>query len=537
MAPARIKLVLSEVDQDLFDNLSVILGSDYFSTFDPAEYVTAESPVDRKRTLSTWAGEILPATEHNPVLIFNLRPGVKFHDGHVLDADDVRFTYDAIMDPKNLSPRVSDYEPVKSVEVLDPLKVRIVYKRLYSPAIGTWAMGILPQHLLNAEALKKEALDSGKDPETYSMRQSRFNRQPIGCGPFTFREWKSDQFISLSAFEDYWEGPPNYKRYVMRIIPDLLTQEMEFYAGTLDSYNVQPHQVKRLTDDPRFQSFSGTSFGYTYIGYNMLRPPFDDVRVRRALGMAIDVNKIIDYVLYGQGEDITGPFVKQTDYYDHKIPPLPYDPQKALKLLQEAGFKRNKAGWLERDGKPFQFTLITNSGNDIRKAVLAIAQDAWRQIGIDVRTDLLEWSVFIQERVDKKDFDAVVLGWQMGITPDLYQIWHSSQTHPYQLNFVSFKNKRADELIIKIRREYNHAKQVAYCHELHQIIAWEQPYTFLYVGKWTAVLDKRVVIKDVDEDGGMLYKKIKPTKTGSYTFHFNKWIKVPNMPEMTTEGW
>ncbi|HKI48856.1 MAG TPA: ABC transporter substrate-binding protein, partial [Desulfobacteria bacterium] len=401
----------------------------------------------------------------------------------------------------------------------------------------TWAMGILPQHLLNGEALKKEALGLGKDPVAYSMRQSRFNRQPIGCGPFTFREWKSDQFISLNAFEAYWEGPPNYKRYVMRIIPDLLTQEMEFYAGTLDAYNVQPHQVKRLTDDPRFQSFSGTSFGYTYIGYNMLRPPFDDVRVRRALGMAIDVSKIIDYVLYGQGEDITGPFVKQTDYYDHKIPPLPYDPEGALKLLQEAGFKKNKAGWLEKGGKPFQFTLISNSGNDIRKAVLAIAQDAWRQIGIDVRTDLLEWSVFIQERVDKKDFDAVVLGWQMGITPDLYQVWHSSQTHPYQLNFVSFKNKRADELIIKIRREYNHEKQVAYCHELHKIIAHEQPYTFLYVGKWTAVLDKRVVIKDFDEDGNMLYKKIKPTKTGSYTFHFNKWIKVPNMPEMSTEGW
>ena len=489
-APARIKLVLSEVDQDLFNNLSVILGNDYFSTFDSAKFVTAEPSV-AETTLSTWAREILPATEHNPVLIFNLRPNVKFHDGSAFDADDVRFTYEAIMNPKNLSPRVSDYEPVKSVEVPDPLKVRIVYRRLYSPAISSWAMGILPEHLLNAEALKKEARALGKDPESFSMRESRFNRHPVGCGPFTFQEWKSDQFISLKAFEDYWEGAPNYKRYVMRIIPDLLTQEMEFYAGTLDSYNVQPHQVKRLADDPRFQSFSGTSFGYTYIGYNMLRPPFDDVRVRRALGMAIDVNKIIDYVLYGQGEDITGPFVKQTDYYDHKIPPLPYDPQRALKLLGEAGFKRNKEGWLERDGKPFQFTLITNSGNDIRKAVLTIAQNAWRQIGIDVRTDLLEWSVFIRERVDKRDFDALVLGWQMGINPDLYQIWHSSQTHPYQLNFVSFKNKRADELIIKIRREYNHAKQVDYCHELHEIIAHEQPYTFLFVGKWTAVLDKR----------------------------------------------
>ncbi len=535
-APARIKLVLSEVDQDLFKHLSIILGSDYFSTFNPTQYLTAGSPVDEK-ILSTWVKEILPAMEHNPVLVFHLRPHVKFHDGHVFDANDVRFTYEAIMNPKNLSPRVSDYEPVKSVEVLGPLKIKIVYKRLYSPAIGTWAMGILPEHLLNSEALKKEALALGKDPETFSIRQSRFNRHPIGCGPFTFREWKSDQFIRLNAFKDYWEGLPNYKRYVMRIIPDLLTQEMEFYAGTLDAYNVQPHQVKRLKEDPRFQSFSGTSFGYSYIGYNMRKPPFDDVRVRRALGMAIDVTKIIDYVLYGQGEDITGPFVKQTDYYDHKIPPLPYDPEGALKLLQEVGYQRNEAGWLEKDGKPFQFTLISNSGNDIRKAILAIAQDAWKQIGIDVRTDLLEWSVFIQERVDKRDFDALVLGWVMGIDPDLYQIWHSSQTHPYQLNFVGFKNKRADDLIIKIRREYDHEKQVAYCHELHKIIAQEQPYTFLYVGKWTAVLDRRVVIKDVDKDGAMLYKKIKPTKTGSYTFHFNKWIKVPNMPQLSTEGW
>ena len=535
-APARIKLILSEVDQDLFAHLSMVLGGDYFATFDPEKYLAPESPLDEK-TLSAWAKEILPATEHNPVLIFHLRPHIKFHDGHVLDAGDVQFTYEAIMDPKNLSPRVSDYEPVKSVEALDPLTVRVVYKRLYSPAFGTWGMGILPEHLLNSEALNKEALALGKNPESFSMRQSLFNRKPIGCGPFTFLEWKSDQFISLNAFEDYWEGPPNYKRYVMRIIPDLLTQEMEFYAGTLDAYNVQPHQVKRLKEDPRFQSFSGTSFGYSYIGYNMKRPPFDDVRVRKALGMAIDVNKIIDYVLYSQGENITGPFVKQTDYYDHRIPPLPYDPEGALELLREAGFKRNKDGWLERNGKPFQFTLISNSGNDIRKAILAIAQDAWKQIGIDVRTDLLEWSVFIQERVDKRDFDALVLGWVMGIDPDLYQIWHSSQTHPYQLNFVSFKNPEADDLIVKIRREYDHEKQVAYCHALHKIIAREQPYTFLFVGKWTAVLDRRVVIKHVDEDGVMLYKKIKPTKTGSYTFHFNKWIKVPNMPQLSTEGW
>jgi ABC-type transport system substrate-binding protein len=535
MAPTRIKLVLHEVDQDLFQNLSNILGKGYFSSFDGGGGLRFDHDVGETKR-AEYAREILPATEHNPIVVFKLRPNVRFHDGHIFDAQDVRFTYEAIMNPKNLSPRISDYEPVKKVEVVDPLTVRIVYKRLYSPALGTWSMGILPEHLLNDEALQAEAIARGKDQKKFTMRESRFNRHPIGCGPFVFQEWKSDQYIILDRFDEYWEGTPNYRRYVYRIIPDPLTQEMEFYAGTVDSYAVQPHQVQRLENDPTYQHFSGLSLGYTYIGYNMRRKPFDDPRVRRALGMAIDVDKIIKYVLYGQGERITGPFVKQTDYYNNRIKPIPYDPQGALKLLAEAGWKRNKEGWLEKNGKRLQFTLITNKGNNLRNAILATAQDAWKQIGIDVRTDVLEWAVFIQERVDKADFDAVVLGWQMGIEPDLYQIWHSSQTHHYQLNFVGFKNPEADDLIIKIRQEYDHERQMAYCHQLHEIIAEEQPYTFLYVTKWTAVLDKRIVIKETDAKGKIVYKKITPTKTGTYTFYFNKWIKLPEAPVFSAEG-
>ena len=534
-APARIKLTLKQVDQHLFQNLSTILGEDYFSAFDGEKYLRVNQDIGQEKR-AEYAKEILPSTEHNPIVIFELRPSVKFHDGHVFDANDVKFTYEAIMNPKNLSPRIADYEPVKEVEVVDPLTVRIVYKRLYSPALGTWGMGVLPEHLLNEEALRDEAIRLGKDPEKFSMRQSSFNRNPIGCGPFVFREWKSDRYIILDSFDKYWEGPPNYRRFVYRIIPDLLTQEMEFYAGTVDSYGVQPHQVQRLKHDPKYQGFSGVSFGYTYIGYNMRREPFNDRRVRMALSMAIDVDKIIKYVLYGQGEGITGPFVKQTDYYNHSIKPVPYDPEDALRLLEEAGWRRNKEGWLEKDGKRFQFTLITNSGNDLRKAALAIAQDAWRQIGIDVRTDLVEWAVFIQERVNKLDFDALILGWGMGIEPDLYQIWHSSQTNPHQLNFVGFKNSEADDLIIKIRREYDHERQVAYCHRLHEIIAREQPYTFLYVGKWTAVLDKKIVIKETDAQGNVVYKKIEPTKTGDFTFYFNKWIKLPEAPSFALDG-
>ncbi len=535
-APPAIKLVLKQVDQDLFAHLGSLLGKGFFEDFDAAQYIEAGSPLEKKR-LAAYAAELLPAVEHNPIIEFHLRSGVKFHDGRVFDADDVRFTYEAVVNPKNLSPRIADYEPVKTLEVIDPLTVRIVYKRLYSPALGTWAIGMLPEHLLNEEVLEKEALRLGKNPTMFTMRQSAFNRHPVGCGPFVFREWKSDQYIQLDRFDEYWEGAPDYHKYFYRIIPDLLTQEMEFYAGTLDVYGggspphgIPPHQIERFQNDPRFQTISDTAFGYTYIGYNMRRAPFDDVRVRRALSMAIDVDKIIKYVLYGQGERITGPFVKQTDYYNQAIAPIPYDPAGALNLLEQAGWKRNRNGWLEKDGRRFEFTLITNSGNDSRKSILAIAQDAWKQIGIDVRTDLLEWSVFIEERVDKADFDAVILGWVMSVDPDLYQIWHSSQTHPYQLNFVGFENQQADDLIIKIRQEYDHEKRVRYCHRLHAIIAREQPYTFLFVRKWTTALDKRIVIREVDARGEVSYKKITPTRTGLYDFDFNRWVKLDRVP-------
>jgi len=533
--PARIKLALDHVDQTIFETLTHLLGQGYFKSLRPDQYLATDQPIDQA-TLSTWATELLPATEHNPIIQFDLRPNVRFHDGHEFDAFDVKFTYDAIMNPKNISPRIADYEPVKTVEVIDPLKIKVVYKRLYSPAIGTWGMGILPEHLLNDEALTAEAESRGLDPQVFCLRDSRFNRHPIGCGPFVFRQWKSDQYIALDRFDQYWEGAPHYQSYIFRIVPDLLTQEMEFYAGTIDNYGVQPHQVERLQHDPRYQHFSGTAFGYTYIGYNLRRKPFDDPRVRQALGMAIDINQIIEYLLHGQGERITGPFVTQTDFYNQQLALVPYDPEGAQALLQEAGWMRNADGWCEKDGQRLQFTLITNSGNDLRKAILAIAQDAWKRIGIEVQTDLLEWSVFIQERVNKLDFDALILGWQMGIEPDLYQIWHSSQTNPYELNFVGFKNQKADELIIKIRQEYNHTKQVAYCHQLHEIIAREQPYTFLYVGKWSAILDKRIFIKEVEDNGSIVYKKITPTNTGSYTFHFNQWIKLAQMPNLTPEG-
>ncbi|MEC7640770.1 MAG: ABC transporter substrate-binding protein [Nitrospinota bacterium] len=536
--PDRLRFTLKKIDQDFFDPIEKLLGEKYFSKFPYEKFI---QPIDtaHQQLLRPHYGKILQVTEHNPVIIFDLRQGVYFHDGHEFDAGDVLFTYKAIMDPKNTSPRRSDYEPVKSSKVLGPYKIRFIYKRLFSPAINSWFMGILPEHLLNNQMLKTEAEQrnlSNKKKENFSIRDSRFNRNPIGTGPFVFKEWQADDKIRLIRNERYWEAPPQYHEYILRIIPDPLTQEMEFYAGAVDNYGVQPHQVARFKTEEKYQSFSSVGYFYSYIGYNMRNPLFQSAEVRQALGMAIDVDEIIEHILYGEGERVTGPYPKITDWYDPSVKPIPYDPKAALKILNRLGWKKNSQGWLEKDGRIFEFNLITNNGNPVRKNIMTIAQNSWKKLGIKCNTQLFEWAVFLKDFINSGKFDATVLGWSMGIDPDVYQIWHSSQSGPRQLNFVGYKDPEADRLIVRIRREYDKENQIKLTHKLHRIIARDQPYTFLYVAKATQLLDKKIVLVHRQEDGKETYQQIYPTKGGDIRFYFNKWRKLKMVPQVSSAG-
>ena len=535
--PERVVFSLRRVDQDFFQRLVPIIGDRYLAHFPYERYVAFHEPVEStvKARLFAQLPERFPVAEHNPVIDFHLRQGVRFHDGRSLTARDVKFTYDAIMNPKNLSPRTADFEPIKHVEIIDDHTVRVVYKRLFSPALNAWTMGILPEHLLNANALETEMRARGLSAaarEAFGMRDSRFNRRPVGSGRFRFVEWQSDEFIHLRRNDDYWEGPAEYRDYYMRIVPDLLTQEMEFRSGAVDYYGAQPHQVVRYKDDPAYQSFSSLGFGYTYIGYNHRRPLFADPDVRRALGMAMNVEDFVTYILYGEGERITGPYPPNTQWYDPAVAPLPYNPAAARALLEAKGWRLNADGWLEKDGKVFEFNLITNSGNPLRKNIMTIAQNAWKKIGVKCNTQYFEWAVFLKDFINTADFDAVVLGWSMGIDPDLYQLWHSSQTGPQQLNFVGYRNPLADELIVRIRREYDLDVQRKLARRLHRLIADEQPYTFLYAPLSTRVLDKKIVLVHKRGDGSESYEKIYPIPSGDIAFHFHQWRKLELTPEL-----
>lgn len=526
--PARVVFELTRIDPRFFERITPVLGPEYGRRLTADRLVSVEP--QRLRGAALALSELPAVLMHQPVITFDLRRGVRFHDGHELDAHDVEFTYRAIMEPKNLSPRTSDFEPIDRVEVLDSHRIRIVYKRLFSPAVNAWTMGILPAHRLDAAALAREADSlqlSTEKRRSFGLRDSAFNRAPIGTGPFKFTNWESDEQIHLVRNDDYRDEPAQFEHFHFRVIPDSITEEIEFRTGAIDTYAPRPHQVDRFARDPTYLAFSTLSSGYTYIGYNIRRESFTDPRVRRALGMAINADEIIEFVLYGQGEPTTGPYPKNTPWYDHDVSPLPYDPAAALAMLNEAGYRRGTGGWLEKDGKRLEFNLITNNGNPLRKAVLSIAQNAWARIGIKCNTQVFEWAVFLKDFINPGDFDAVILGWRMGIDPDLYQLWHSSQTGENQLNFVGYESEEADEIITTLRATYDREEQIRLAHALHRLIARDQPYTFLYAPQATRVLDRKIVM--VEPDGSLA--PTRASRSGDLFYHFTLWKKIAHAPQ------
>ncbi|HET7539365.1 MAG TPA: peptide-binding protein [Polyangiaceae bacterium] len=531
--PERVKIRLSKVESQLFRQLEPVLGESYFRDYPFTDRFKLKKPELLGRVREKFP-ELLGIAEHNPIVTFYLQPNVRWHDGVPFTADDVKFTYEALVNPKNASPRASAFNTIKSVEVENELTARVTYKRLFSPAIIEWQMGIIPRHLLDDAALRREQARSSLSQDAranFSVRNSAFNRTPVGTGPFRFVEWRPDQFIHLQRNEDYWGKKPEYREVFFRVIPDYLTMELEFQAGALDRYDALPHQAVRYRKDPAYHVLAKRRGYYSYICYNTRRPLFQDARVRRALGMAIDVDSIIKYALSGEGKRSTGPFYSITPFYDRTVKPLPYDPAGALQLLTQAGWKRNARGMLEKDGKPFEFTLVTNNGNPQRKAIMTIAQEAWRKLGIDCKIQSFEWTVFIEDFAHKLNFDAIVLAWVGAeINPDKYQLWHSSQSGPFQLNFSGYKNPRVDELITQIREEYEFDKQVELTHQVHRLIAEDQPFTFLYEPTEPVVLDKRIVRVEHEADGKEVYRELEPAPSGSIDVYFGQWRKLSEEP-------
>lgn len=436
-------------------------------------------------------------------ILFHLRTDVYWHDGVRFNARDVEFTFKKLIDPNTKTPYSGDFEKVKSLEVVDDYTLKVTYKEPFSPGLASWGMWIMPKHILEKE----------------DFNNTLFARSPVGTGPYKFGFWKTQEKIVLEANPDYFEGRPYIERYIYRVIPDQSTLFLELEVEGVDYAGLSPLEYLRQTDTKFFKKnyikYKFPSFGYAYLGFNLKNPLFADKRVREALDLALDKDEIIKGVLFGLARVCTGPFIPQSWAYNEEVRPREFNPKKALELLKDAGWQdQDKDGWLDKDGRIFEFTIITNQGNEQRKAAAEIIQKRFRDIGIKVKIKIIEWSAFLSEFIDKRKFEAVLLAWSLSRDPDNYDIWHSSKTKEGEFNFLSYSNPEVDELLLKGRRTFDQRERAIYYKKIHEIIFQDTPCIFLYVADSLPIVHKR-------------FKGIEPSPIG-IGYNFIKWYVPEN---------
>ena len=428
-------------------------------------------------------------------LIFHLRKHVLWQDGKPFTAKDVIFTYKLITSPSTPTPYAGKYKIIKRIYAPDNYTLVVQYPYPFRPALYSWMMGIVPEHIL--KGVKNIATCS-------------FNRKPTGTGPYKLKKWKSSQYVILDAFDRYFIHKPNIGRIIYRIIPDPTTALLELKSGHLDMLSLTPLQYKyefSKKDRERYKVYFEPSGGYTYIGFNLRLKMFKDVRVRKAICEAIDRDEIKKTILFNFGRVADCIYPQNSPYFvDKKV--CHYDPKDALRLLKEAGYRMGKDGYLYKDGKRFTFTVYTNEGNTQRKYAAVMIQQYLRKIGIDMKIRILEWQAFLNF-VNERHFDAVILGWQLGADPDQYSIWDSKSDFKGGFNFVGFHDKRVDKLIEEARRTFDNKKAKELYLKINSLIVHQFPYIFLYYPEAIVAVNRKI-------------KGIKPAKAG-IMYNFIDW--------------
>jgi peptide/nickel transport system substrate-binding protein len=415
-------------------------------------------------------------------ITFHLKPNLKWSDQRPLTSADVLFTWQKVTDDNTRTPYGSDFKLVSKAETPDAKTFRVTYAVPYAPALDTWAgLHILPKHLLQDQDINNTA----------------FARHPVGSHYYKLSDWKNGQYLKLSRNPYASQGQANIEHLLSRIIPDKAAQFLELSADNIDSMALNPIQYARIFPSRADLSkniglYKELGNSYSYMGFNLKRKPFDDVRVRQAINFAIDKQEIIDGVLLGLGEPVASPYKPGTRWSNPNLQPYPYNPIKARALLREAGFAdTNGDGILEKDGKPFSFEILTNQNKE-REMTAVLIQRRLKEVGIEVNIRVLEWASFLGRFIKPKQFDAVVLGWSLSLDPDQYGIWHSSQQAPGQFNFISYSNPQADKLLEAGRIELNPDKRMKIYHAFSKILLEDSPVIYLSAGYGLSAIHKRV---------------------------------------------
>ena len=406
---------------------------------------------------------------------FKLRQGVKWHDGTEFTAEDVKFTYDLIMDPETKSVRRGDFGLVEEVRVVDKYTIEIETKTPYAALIDK----VATQSIVSKAHVEKIGL-------------ANYNQNPLGCGPFMFKERIPEERVVLVRFDDYFEGKPYLDEIVYVSIPEPSVRLMALETGAAH-YNwwaTPEEDIPRLVDDPKFTVLRMLRTDFHFFALNHWHEFFKDVRVRQAFAHATDKENIVKNLVTYSGVVAHGPYSEAYGEYQNKnVKKFDYDLEKAKQLLAEAGWtEKNKDGVLVKDGKPFVIDMMIQQGDELRRNVAVILQRSLKELGIEMQTREREWSAMLDAiTVVRDNWDTFLVQFGASPDPDHHTIFHSQGG----FRIGNYGNPRVDELLDKGRSVLDPAERKKYYDEYQAIAAEDVAVVFLWHSVSALVLNSR----------------------------------------------
>lgn len=409
--------------------------------------------------------------EDNVTLIFELKKGVKWQDGALFTAHDVLFTYELINSAQVVSPYTSTFRMVKSVEVMGEYRLKVTYKEPYFKALELWMSGILPQHLLKDEK---------------NIMSSAFNTHPVGTGPYRLTKLEFSKNIELSAYDDYFEHRPKIDQIIYHVIPDPNTRFLMLKTRKIDVGSLEAMQIERQVEGSFFDNYKvieEIAHAYVYLGMNLRREKFKDPRVREALSLAVNREELVDILFMGHGQVCTGPFLPGGPAFNASVTAPSQNIIRAKKLLKEAGYDEKH---------PLRFEIATSNSNSIRPYAAQILQHQLAQAGVEVKLRVMEWQAFLNTVVFPKEFDTVLLGWSLSLSPDPYLLWHSESDKAGGFNFIGYRNENVDALIETMQGTIERKALAKIQQQIFAEVVKDNPYLFLFIPNAIEVVDKKI---------------------------------------------
>lgn len=404
---------------------------------------------------------------------FHMRSGLRWSDGTPLTADDVVYTYSILGDPGLASPLQHYVEFLEDVEAENDSTVVFHFERRYPEMLTHTAVPIIPRHVFGETA-------PGEIANHPQLQDPANGNLPVS-GPYMVGSWERGQRIVLVR-NPHFEPAGHLDRIIFRIIPDPTTRIIELQNGTVDFVGgITFDQVPRLREQAPHVKFElEEKRFYDYVGYNGTTfAPFADPEIRRAMGLALDVPEMIAALEMDEfAVPAGGPYppIFQDLYDPAGQAPLAYDTAAARQILDEKGWHDTDGdGILDRNGMAFSFTLLTNSGNQRRADVAQIAQQQWRRLGIDAQIQIREFNS-LQQNLTAGDFQAILAGWSVGLSPDLSALWLPES--PF--NYTRYNNPELVSLIERALVQPTYEASIPAWREAATRIVQDRPYTWLY---------------------------------------------------------